>query len=389
MKPMEYYLMKTFFATAKRSEKEDIDSQLQTITHNAVIDGVMNFVGGLIAVLNENRQILAVNHSLLDMLGVDHPEQVLGLRPGEALDCRYADQMEAGCGTSPYCMTCGAAVAIVTSLVKDESVERECAMTVHRHGRLQDLFFHVVASPIAIEQEQFVMVFLHDRTHQQRLAALERAFFHDVKNTISSLLNAGELLSLASPEGCADMSEHIVSLSKRLNNEVELQRLLIQHDTSKMAVHHRRLPVDMIIADVQNGIELHPSSHGKHLSFNNHAIGTEVKTDLSMVSRVLDNMLINALEASGNHGEVILDAQIKDNQVVFSVWNDQYIPSDIQHRIFQRNFSTKNEIGRGLGTYSMKLIGETLLGGRVDFESTQGNGTRFYLNLPLDPSTFS
>ena len=34
-------------------------------------------------------------------------------------------------------------------------------------------------------------------------------------------------------------------------------------------------------------------------------------------------------------------------------------------RIFQRSFSTKAERGRGLGTYSMKLLGEGYLHGRV------------------------
>lgn len=41
-------------------------------------------------------------------------------------------------------------------------------------------------------------------------------------------------------------------------------------------------------------------------------------------------------------------------------------------RIFQRSFSTKGAKGRGLGTYSMKLFGETYLGGQVSFRSSAG-----------------
>jgi sensor histidine kinase regulating citrate/malate metabolism len=69
--------------------------------------------------------------------------------------------------------------------------------------------------------------------------------------------------------------------------------------------------------------------------------------------------------------------------VVFSVWNAEVISPPIASRIFQRNFSTKEEPGRGLGTFSMKLIGEQLLGGRVYFESTSTSGTTFFLRLPI------
>ncbi|MGD9188216.1 MAG: ATP-binding protein, partial [Desulfobacteraceae bacterium] len=65
-----------------------------------------------------------------------------------------------------------------------------------------------------------------------------------------------------------------------------------------------------------------------------------------------------------------------------SVWNSQPIAPSITRRIFQRNFSTKNESGRGLGTYSMKLIGEQLLGGRVYFETSKQAGTSFFIELP-------
>ncbi len=56
-------------------------------------------------------------------------------------------------------------------------------------------------------------------------------------------------------------------------------------------------------------------------------------------------------------------------------------------RIFQRNFSTKAEAGRGIGTFSMKLLGEEVLGGKVSFTSTENDGTVFVLSHPLyDPA---
>jgi sensor histidine kinase regulating citrate/malate metabolism len=51
--------------------------------------------------------------------------------------------------------------------------------------------------------------------------------------------------------------------------------------------------------------------------------------------------------------------------------------------MFQRNFSTKDGMGRGLGTYSMKFLGEEILGGRVSFTSDPENGTTFSLRLAV------
>ncbi len=59
------------------------------------------------------------------------------------------------------------------------------------------------------------------------------------------------------------------------------------------------------------------------------------------------------------------------------------IPPGVADRIFQRNFSTKEQIGRGIGAYSMKLFGEKILGGKVGFTTSMEKGTIFKLSHPL------
>ena len=58
------------------------------------------------------------------------------------------------------------------------------------------------------------------------------------------------------------------------------------------------------------------------------------------------------------------------------------MPDEVQLQLFQRSFSTKGQTGRGIGTYSMKLLGERYLGGRVEFISRHPEGTTFTLSLP-------
>ncbi|RJR33419.1 MAG: ATP-binding protein [Desulfobacteraceae bacterium] len=70
---------------------------------------------------------------------------------------------------------------------------------------------------------------------------------------------------------------------------------------------------------------------------------------------------------------------------IFNVWNRQAIPPRVALRIFQRNFTTKEEAGRGLGTYSMKFFGEKILGGQVSFTTSAESGTVFKFSLPISP----
>jgi sensor histidine kinase regulating citrate/malate metabolism len=50
-------------------------------------------------------------------------------------------------------------------------------------------------------------------------------------------------------------------------------------------------------------------------------------------------------------------------------------------QLFQRSFSTKGE-GRGLGTYSIKLLTERILNGKVSFTSSMDDGTTFRVLIP-------
>jgi hypothetical protein len=69
--------------------------------------------------------------------------------------------------------------------------------------------------------------------------------------------------------------------------------------------------------------------------------------------------------------------------LAFHVHNPGEIPPAVAARIFQRSFTTKAGTGHGLGTYSMKLLGERYLGGKVSFTTGAEAGTVFSIRLSL------
>jgi signal transduction histidine kinase len=105
-------------------------------------------------------------------------------------------------------------------------------------------------------------------------------------------------------------------------------------------------------------------------------------SDKVLLSRILVNMLKNAAEAESDQESMILIGVVKEgNEVKFWVKNNTVIPNVTQKQIFQRSFSTRGS-NRGLGTYSMKLLGENYLKGTVGFDSNEENRTTFYVKLP-------
>jgi nitrogen-specific signal transduction histidine kinase len=344
----------------------------------------MNVVSGLVAVLNENRQILAFNDVLLNALEVENADDALGLRPGEALKCIHAEEHPGGCGTSKYCSTCGAAIAIVTSLVSDEPVVRECVATVERNGEQIDLQFQVRCCPITYKGERFLLLFLQDTTIQQQQAALEHTFFHDVGNTIGALTLNCQLLDEQSnhKDKTGELVKRIRRLITQLGTEVEIQRVISGKERHFYQLTHEKVSAVEIFDEMKAIFASHPASIDKTLRCSMPVHNIHLVTDASLLRRILTNMLVNAFEATDLGGDVKFWLENMDHNVIFGVWNRQSIPEAVALRVFQRNFSTKSESGRGLGTYSMKLFGETYLGGEVTFTTSEEAGTVFRISLP-------
>jgi hypothetical protein len=116
-----------------------------------------------------------------------------------------------------------------------------------------------------------------------------------------------------------------------------------------------------------------------------------VDTSEVLLRRVIGNLIKNALEAS-SAGQTVTVSFHNDGQPVFSVRNESVMAEDVKRQLFQRSFSTKQGNGRGIGTYSVKLLTERYLRGTVDFVSpAPEGGTVFSVRLrppsaPLPPS---
>ena len=112
-----------------------------------------------------------------------------------------------------------------------------------------------------------------------------------------------------------------------------------------------------------------------------------VRLPENMLRQVLYNLVLNAIEASGEGGEVRLEAEVTPQQLAITVADHgQGIAEEIKPRIFEPFFTTKSSAatgGMGLGLSICKSL-VAALHGAIEFASTPGENTTFRITIPLD-----
>jgi len=109
-----------------------------------------------------------------------------------------------------------------------------------------------------------------------------------------------------------------------------------------------------------------------------------ISVDPTSFSRAISNMLINAFQARFEGRELLVDLTVRNtgaNAILEVHDNGRGIPENLRDRIFLPQFTTKDS-GSGLGLFMVRQF-VLQAGGRIWFESRTGEGTTFFIELPL------
>lgn len=371
---------KSCFAPAERAPIEEIDRQF-TILSGHEIPVVLDAIPVISMVLNRCRQVVFGNRKFADVIGASDIREALGKRPGEAFRCVHAGAAPSGCGTGEFCVHCGAVRSILLGLAGRENVQ-ECNINRDDGGKVEALDLRVSSTPFALDTENFIIFSITDVSHEKRRRSLERIFFHDMLNTVGGLQGLMEFLADEVHDDLRPDAQLIHRAMAQLTDEITYQKQLLAAETNELETNFTTLRSVDILEIVEATFQNTEQAKGKSLEVEDRCSALTFDSDPVLLRRVLGNMVKNALEASSPGAAVRLGCHPAGEWVEFRVQNDAVIPKSVRMRIFNRSFSTKG-VGRGLGTYSIKLLTERYLGGAVDFTSSPGEGTIFRVRLPL------
>lgn len=357
--------------------KRDLQTQARKVTAGLDATLLLQCLPEVVLVLNGDRQIITASRAAVESPGVGAP-CLLGLRPGSMLGCVHA--CDGACGTAEPCRMCGIEQA-VTSALRGRMLARECRV---RCGGGDALDLRAWAAPADVRGERFALLTLRDIGVEKRKEAMDRIFFHDAMSTVGNLRGLADLLGTAGPDRDDELRGIIPRLGRQLAEEVGALRDLGAAEERMLFATPETLSSLDLVEEIAALYRERPGRETRPVLVEPGAADVTLATDRRLLSRVLGNMVRNAIEASAPDQAVTIGCRRQGDRVEFRVHNPGFMPREVQLQVFQRSFSTRGR-GRGLGTYAMKLLSERCLGGSVSFTTSQQGGTTFVASYPLEP----
>lgn len=367
-----------------RKSIAEIQTLNRKVLNNPVLRTILEYAPVFVGVLTIQRQFVLVNEQFFSSIGFTDAGSGMGLRPGEIFGCIHHHDVPSGCGDGPACRYCDVVRLVFAAIHTGEPQAGEARLSTQKNGDLAAWDLMINVEPVEVEGEQLFILFMRDISAEKEKAMVERIFFHDVLNSAASLES---LVNLLHPDEDEDDPEGLIRLFRSrvtdIVEQINYHKQLLRAEKGDVTLNPELVDISVeledIVADEVQRIELNGIGVGLSLS----GTGGTIETDRVLLRRILINMIKNAREASsrGDHIDVAM-AVLDDGAVQVDVHNPAVMPPEVRSQVFQRSFSTKGA-GRGLGTWSMKLLSTRYLGGDITFRSDPGEGTTFTLRLPF------
>ena len=378
---MSTHIPITGFALEERVPVEVVQRQASSLVEAPLATLLLNSATNYVFILNQHRQIVFASDSAAALARESGASDVVGLRLGEAVGCVHAKESPMGCGCAEPCGQCGAMLAILAGL-GGRPDRQECRMTRVIDCRPRALDLLVTATPFLHQAERFTILSVADIGHEKRRGTLEQALFHDMLKAAEGLEGTMDRLEAQAPAGMESLLEVARIDFESLIGQIHSQRDLLAAERDELTVLPGAVQARALLAQLVEFYGRHALGRYRRFRLDPDAAEIEVFTDRGLLKRVLGNLIKNALEATKPGDVVTAGCGLVEGQVRFWVHNPGSMPPDVQLQVFNRSFSTKGT-GRGLGTYSVRLLAERYLQGRVVFWSSSRDGTTFEVTLPL------
>jgi two-component system, OmpR family, phosphate regulon sensor histidine kinase PhoR len=267
-------------------------------------------------------------------------------------------------------------------------------------GTLRQHFFAATVASVRAGDTSGAVIVLHDITELRKLERIRRDFVanvsHEFRTPLTAIQGFAETLiagALDDPQNRGRFLNIILEHARRLARLTEDLLKLSQMDADRLELEINPVRVSQLVESCYETARRRAAEKELSLTL---APGLsqnlpDVAGDARRLQEILQNLLDNAIQYTLPGGNIVLNAELKNDSVVFTVSDTGIgIPTADQPRIFERFYRvdvarSREAGGTGLGLAIAKHLVE-VHGGRLWVESEVGVGSRFHFSVPLfDP----
>lgn len=345
------------------------------------LDSVLSHMSDGVLATDRRGNVTIVNNMALQLLGVEHDDELIGKSIIDVLDIRH-----------DY---------TVRQLVNSE--QKEMILDMSNSG--SNLILNAYFSPIQRESGfvSGLVCVLHDVTSQQKEEQERKEFVsnvsHELRTPLTSVKSYVEALSDGAwqdkeiaPQFLKVVQDETERMIRMINDLLSLSRM--DAGTTKLNLEYVNINelfnyilnrFDMIIKKEEDPKK---KKYTIERFFTKKDLWVEIDTD--KFTQVIDNIMNNAIKYLPDGGVITARLLETHNHVIMSI-SDQGlgIPrKDLSH-IFDRFFRvdkarSRKQGGTGLGLAISKEV-VNMLGGQIWVDSVEGKGSTFYISLPYVP----
>lgn len=214
---------------------------------------------------------------------------------------------------------------------------------------------------------------------------------HEFKTPLASIRSSAQLIQSIIRKG--QETEKSLKHAERVQDAVDslteiLNRILLveKNEQFKLTKEPTLIDVGAFFESVKK--EMNESvCVDVSADYSLHTDVENIETDPKLLRLILDNLISNACKYSEPGGEVYVNMEVKGKKLLISVADEGIgISEEDLPQIFDRFFRGENVgsiEGTGIGLSIMNRCLD-LLGGEVKVESTEGKGSEFKVEIPLD-----